>query len=104
MNPNCVGNSARCQQAAESHNISLRAHHSGAVPVPGGKPSGVLCGESSAPLRRGGNPPLNHSADTPVTVRDEIIDDSWRRRASNLTADVFCRFVVGWREFGSECR
>lgn len=39
-------------------------------PFPGGKPSGVLCGEPSAPLRRGGNLALNNSADTPVTVRE----------------------------------
>ncbi|XP_015809928.1 jupiter microtubule associated homolog 1a [Nothobranchius furzeri] len=30
---------------------------------PGGKPSGVLCGESSAPLRRGGNSAANHSGE-----------------------------------------
>uniref|UniRef100_A0A665TQS7 Jupiter microtubule associated homolog 1a n=1 Tax=Echeneis naucrates TaxID=173247 RepID=A0A665TQS7_ECHNA len=30
---------------------------------PGGKPTGVLCGEPSAPLRRGGNHATNHSAD-----------------------------------------
>lgn len=34
---------------------------------PGGKPTGVLCGEPSAPLRRGGNPTTNHSADVPAT-------------------------------------
>nr|XP_046266609.1 jupiter microtubule associated homolog 1a isoform X2 [Scatophagus argus] len=34
---------------------------------PGGKPMGVLCGEPSAPLRRGGNPPTNHSADAAAT-------------------------------------
>lgn len=34
---------------------------------PGGKPTGVLCGESSAPLRRGGNATTNHSADAPAT-------------------------------------
>ncbi|TNM86203.1 hypothetical protein fugu_008474 [Takifugu bimaculatus] len=39
---------------------------------PGGKPSGVLCGESSAPLRRGGNPTLNHAADTPVTDGESL--------------------------------
>ncbi|XP_026216474.1 jupiter microtubule associated homolog 1a [Anabas testudineus] len=42
---------------------------------PGGKPTGVLCGEPSAPLRRGGNPGTNHSADAPtmdgeISVRD----------------------------------
>ncbi|XP_016891092.1 jupiter microtubule associated homolog 1a isoform X2 [Cynoglossus semilaevis] len=40
---------------------------------PGGKPTGVLCGESSAPLRRGGNHTINHSADTTdgeMLVRD----------------------------------
>uniref|UniRef100_A0A4W6FRR1 Jupiter microtubule associated homolog 1a n=1 Tax=Lates calcarifer TaxID=8187 RepID=A0A4W6FRR1_LATCA len=36
---------------------------------PGGKPTGVLCGEPSAPLRRGGNHTINHSADAPATVR-----------------------------------
>nr|XP_057947565.1 jupiter microtubule associated homolog 1a [Doryrhamphus excisus] len=30
---------------------------------PGGKPTGVLCGESSAPLRRGANQGMNPSAD-----------------------------------------
>ncbi|XP_023268583.1 jupiter microtubule associated homolog 2-like isoform X1 [Seriola lalandi dorsalis] len=34
---------------------------------PGGKPTGVLCGEPSAPLRRGGNHTTNHSADAPAT-------------------------------------
>ncbi|XP_037621649.1 jupiter microtubule associated homolog 1a isoform X2 [Sebastes umbrosus] len=34
---------------------------------PGGKPTGVLCGESSAPLRRGGNQTTNNSADAPAT-------------------------------------
>ncbi|CAL8331732.1 unnamed protein product [Merluccius merluccius] len=33
---------------------------------PGGKPTGVLCGEPSAPLRRGGN---HHSADPASMVR-----------------------------------
>lgn len=37
--------------------------------LPGGKPTGVLCGESSAPLRRGGNSTTNNSADAPTTVR-----------------------------------
>lgn len=36
--------------------------------LPGGKPTGVLCGESSAPLRRGGNLTTNHSGDAPATV------------------------------------
>ncbi|XP_056136236.1 jupiter microtubule associated homolog 1a [Lampris incognitus] len=41
---------------------------------PGGKPTGVLCGESSAPLRRGGNHTAsgNHSAEAeaPATEVD----------------------------------
>ncbi|KAL3066870.1 hypothetical protein OYC64_016758 [Pagothenia borchgrevinki] len=32
---------------------------------PGGKPTGVLCGEPSAPLRRGGNQGSSPSADNP---------------------------------------
>ena len=34
----------------------------------GGKPTGVLCGEPSAPLRRGGNNGTNNSADAPTTT------------------------------------
>ncbi|XP_030597403.1 jupiter microtubule associated homolog 1a isoform X1 [Archocentrus centrarchus] len=34
---------------------------------PGGKPTGVLCGEPSAPLRRGGNHSTSHSGDPPTT-------------------------------------
>ncbi|XP_074538440.1 jupiter microtubule associated homolog 1a [Halichoeres trimaculatus] len=34
---------------------------------PGGSATGVLCGESSAPLRRGGNQTSNHSPDAPTT-------------------------------------
>uniref|UniRef100_A0A3P9M4U9 Jupiter microtubule associated homolog 1 n=1 Tax=Oryzias latipes TaxID=8090 RepID=A0A3P9M4U9_ORYLA len=30
---------------------------------PGGKPTGVLCGEPSAPLRRGGNHGINHTGE-----------------------------------------
>uniref|UniRef100_A0A665TGM9 Jupiter microtubule associated homolog 1a n=1 Tax=Echeneis naucrates TaxID=173247 RepID=A0A665TGM9_ECHNA len=39
---------------------------------PGGKPTGVLCGEPSAPLRRGGNHATNHSADAHATVRSSV--------------------------------
>lgn len=42
---------------------------------PGGKPTGVLCGEPSAPLRRGGNPSVNHSADGPATEGDNLVRD-----------------------------
>lgn len=35
---------------------------------PGGKPTGVLCGESSAPLRRGMNNNTIHSAEAPSTT------------------------------------
>lgn len=41
---------------------------------PGGKPTGVLCGESSAPLRRGGNG-TNHSADAPNTDAENPVRD-----------------------------
>ncbi|KAM7008911.1 jupiter microtubule associated homolog 1a [Tautogolabrus adspersus] len=34
---------------------------------PGGSATGVLCGEPSAPLRRGGNQTSNFSADAPTT-------------------------------------
>ncbi|XP_006787517.1 jupiter microtubule associated homolog 1-like [Neolamprologus brichardi] len=37
---------------------------------PGGKPTGVLCGEPSAPLRRGGNHTTGHLGDTPTTDGD----------------------------------
>ncbi|XP_069023998.1 jupiter microtubule associated homolog 1a [Embiotoca jacksoni] len=42
---------------------------------PGGKPTGVLCGEPSAPLRRGGNQTTNHfgdaiATDGEISVRD----------------------------------
>lgn len=55
---------------------------------PGGKPTGVLCGEPSAPLRRGGNPGTNHSADAPTMVRSYF--RSWvveRKVKWNLRAD-----------------
>uniref|UniRef100_A0A8C2X9Y3 Jupiter microtubule associated homolog 1a n=1 Tax=Cyclopterus lumpus TaxID=8103 RepID=A0A8C2X9Y3_CYCLU len=39
---------------------------------PGGKPTGVLCGEPSAPLRRGGNQAADQSADAPAAVRMRI--------------------------------
>lgn len=43
---------------------------------PGGKPTGVLCGESSAPLRRGGNSTTNNSADAPNTDGENSIRDN----------------------------
>ncbi|KAM3622835.1 uncharacterized protein V6R79_003746 [Siganus canaliculatus] len=43
---------------------------------PGGKPTGVLCGESSAPLRRGANPTTNHCADTLATDADNSVRDN----------------------------
>ncbi|XP_040002150.1 jupiter microtubule associated homolog 1a [Xiphias gladius] len=42
---------------------------------PGGKPTGVLCGEPSAPLRRGGNHNTNHSADAPDTEGQNPVRD-----------------------------
>ncbi|XP_053275179.1 jupiter microtubule associated homolog 1a [Pleuronectes platessa] len=39
---------------------------------PGGVPKGVLCGEPSAPLRRGGNSGTNSSADAPPTTEGDI--------------------------------
>ncbi|XP_076585517.1 jupiter microtubule associated homolog 1a [Chaetodon auriga] len=42
---------------------------------PGGKPTGVLCGEPSAPLRRGGNPTTNHVADAPATDGEISVRD-----------------------------
>ncbi|XP_068178283.1 jupiter microtubule associated homolog 1a [Antennarius striatus] len=42
---------------------------------PGGKPTGVLCGESSAPLRRGGIPTTNHSAEVPATDAENSVND-----------------------------
>ncbi|XP_073324129.1 jupiter microtubule associated homolog 1a [Pagrus major] len=42
---------------------------------PGGKPTGVLCGEPSAPLRRGANPTTNHSADAPTTDGENSVRD-----------------------------
>ncbi|KAM9769561.1 jupiter microtubule associated homolog 1a [Menidia menidia] len=43
---------------------------------PGGKPTGVLCGEPSAPLRRGGNQTVNHSGEAPPTdVEDPVRDN-----------------------------
>uniref|UniRef100_A0A3Q4FYD3 Jupiter microtubule associated homolog 1a n=1 Tax=Neolamprologus brichardi TaxID=32507 RepID=A0A3Q4FYD3_NEOBR len=41
---------------------------------PGGKPTGVLCGEPSAPLRRGGNHTTGHLGDTPTTVRQSAAE------------------------------
>uniref|UniRef100_A0A3Q3WAG8 Uncharacterized protein n=1 Tax=Mola mola TaxID=94237 RepID=A0A3Q3WAG8_MOLML len=46
---------------------------------PGGKPTGVLCGEPSAPLRRGGNPTANNSADVPVGVRSCLNHESRKK-------------------------
>ncbi|XP_042246272.1 jupiter microtubule associated homolog 1a [Thunnus maccoyii] len=43
---------------------------------PGGKPTGVLCGEPSAPLRRGGNHAMNNSADAPATDGDNSARDT----------------------------
>ncbi|XP_010751690.3 jupiter microtubule associated homolog 1a [Larimichthys crocea] len=42
---------------------------------PGGKPTGVLCGEPSAPLRRGGNPNNTNSADGAATEGDNSVRD-----------------------------
>ncbi|XP_029358998.1 jupiter microtubule associated homolog 1a [Echeneis naucrates] len=42
---------------------------------PGGKPTGVLCGEPSAPLRRGGNHATNHSADAHATEGEHLVRD-----------------------------
>ncbi|KAM8772391.1 jupiter microtubule associated homolog 1a [Acanthopagrus schlegelii] len=42
---------------------------------PGGKPTGVLCGEPSAPLRRGANPTTNHSPDAPATDGENSVRD-----------------------------
>lgn len=47
--------------------------------LPGGKPTGVLCGEPSAPLRRGGNPTANNSADVPVGVRSCLNHESRKK-------------------------
>ncbi|XP_013855192.1 hematological and neurological expressed 1 protein [Austrofundulus limnaeus] len=43
---------------------------------PGGKPSGVLCGEPSAPLRRGGNNTGNHSGERPPTDGVNSVGDN----------------------------
>lgn len=43
---------------------------------PGGKPTGVLCGESSAPLRRGANPSANHSGENLATDRETSVRDN----------------------------
>ncbi|KAM8879283.1 jupiter microtubule associated homolog 1a [Spinachia spinachia] len=40
---------------------------------PGGKPTGVLCGEPSAPLRRGGNQTAEHTADAPTTDGEHFV-------------------------------
>ncbi|KAK0149598.1 hypothetical protein N1851_009644 [Merluccius polli] len=55
---------------------------------PGGKPTGVLCGEPSAPLRRGGN---HHSADPAI----------WKRNSTSVVCNYFgqvlcraCRALV----------
>lgn len=43
---------------------------------PGGKPTGVLCGEPSAPLRRGINQAVNHVGDAPPTdVENSVCDN-----------------------------
>lgn len=38
---------------------------------PGGKPTGVLCGESSAPLRRGGNQTVDSVTEDPSSVKGQ---------------------------------
>ncbi|KAM4603418.1 jupiter microtubule associated homolog 1a [Polymixia lowei] len=43
---------------------------------PGGKPTGVLCGEPSAPLRRGGNHTNNHSAEGPAADIDNDVGEA----------------------------
>nr|XP_020466705.1 hematological and neurological expressed 1 protein-like [Monopterus albus] len=43
---------------------------------PGGKPTGVLCGEPSAPLRRGGNHNINHSADAYTIDGENSVHDN----------------------------
>ncbi|XP_026159085.1 jupiter microtubule associated homolog 1a [Mastacembelus armatus] len=43
---------------------------------PGGKPTGVLCGEPSAPLRRGGNHSTNHSTDGQATDGENSVRDN----------------------------
>uniref|UniRef100_UPI0037E8CDE0 jupiter microtubule associated homolog 1a isoform X2 n=1 Tax=Semicossyphus pulcher TaxID=241346 RepID=UPI0037E8CDE0 len=43
---------------------------------PGGSATGVLCGEPSAPLRRGGNQTANHSADNPATDGENFVHDN----------------------------
>ncbi|KAG7255540.1 hypothetical protein CRUP_018055 [Coryphaenoides rupestris] len=42
---------------------------------PGGKPMGVLCGEPSAPLRRGGNHNANHTADPASLDAENNVDE-----------------------------
>lgn len=43
---------------------------------PGGSATGVLCGESSAPLRRGGNQTSNHSPDAPAMDGENCVHDN----------------------------
>ncbi|XP_038125563.1 jupiter microtubule associated homolog 1-like [Cyprinodon tularosa] len=43
---------------------------------PGGKPTGVLCGEPSAPLRRGINHGANHHGEAPSTDGDNSACDN----------------------------
>ncbi|XP_029918204.1 jupiter microtubule associated homolog 1a [Myripristis murdjan] len=43
---------------------------------PGGKPTGVLCGEPSAPLRRGANHTINHSAEAPAADGNNHVGDA----------------------------
>ncbi|XP_068447915.1 jupiter microtubule associated homolog 1-like isoform X1 [Clinocottus analis] len=40
---------------------------------PGGKPTGVLCGEPSAPRRRGGNQAADQSADAPAADGEDSV-------------------------------
>ncbi|XP_075946370.1 jupiter microtubule associated homolog 1a [Anarhichas minor] len=43
---------------------------------PGGKPTGVLCGEPSAPRRRGGNQTTDLSADAPAADGENSVPNS----------------------------
>ncbi|XP_029013532.1 jupiter microtubule associated homolog 1a [Betta splendens] len=43
---------------------------------PGGKPTGVLCGEPSAPLRRGGNHNSSHPADAPAMDAEKPVREN----------------------------
>lgn len=43
---------------------------------PGGKPTGVFCGESSAPLRRRGDQITNHSVEETATEEEKSFGDT----------------------------